>query len=291
MSALPITRLSVKEAVSRRLLLAGALLSLAFLALFALGFNALYSRAASEAGQAESAMAGQAETAVAGAIMTMLGVYVVQFLVAFLALFLATGAVSSEIDSGTLHAILARPLSRRSWLGQRWLAFAGTIAAYAVLMAGLLLGIAQMIAGYGAVAPWRAIGLLVLEGLVLLSLGFLGSTLWSTLANGAVVFSLFGMAWLAGIIEFAGEMVGNDLMGNIGIAVSLLVPSDALWRGAAYYLQSPAFIAASSAVGEPGGAGPFGGSAPPSAALIGWSVAYVGILLALAARRFARRDL
>ena len=283
MSALPITRLSVKEAVSRRLLLAGALLSLAFLALFALGFNALYSRAASEA--------GQAETAVAGAIMTMLGVYIVQFLVAFLALFLATGAVSSEIDSGTLHAILARPLSRRSWLGQRWLAFAGTIAAYAVLMAGLLLGIAQMIAGYGAVAPWRAIGLLVLEGLVLLSLGFLGSTLWSTLANGAVVFSLFGMAWLAGIIEFAGEMVGNDLMRNIGIAVSLLVPSDALWRGAAYYLQSPAFLAASSAVGDAGGAGPFGGSAPPSAALVGWSIAYVVLLLAMAARRFGRRDL
>ncbi|MBA3621042.1 MAG: ABC transporter permease [Euzebyales bacterium] len=283
MSALTITRLSVKEAVSRKLLLAGALLSLAFLVLFGLGFNALYSRAANEA--------GQAETAQVGGIMTMLGVYIVQFLVAFLALFLATGAVSSEIDSGTLHAILARPLSRRSWLGQRWLAFAGTIAVYAVLMAGLLLVIAQVIAGYGAVAPLRAISLLVLEGLLLLSLGFLGSTLWSTLANGAVVFSLFGMAWLAGIIEFAGEMVGNDLMRNIGIAVSLLVPSDALWRGAAYYLQSPAFLAASSAMGDPGGAGPFGGSAPPSAALVGWSIVYAVLLLTLASRRFARRDL
>ena len=282
MSALTITRLSVKEAVSRRLLLAGALLSLAFLVLFALGFNALYSRAASEA--------GQTETAQVGGIMTMLGVYIVQFLVAFLALFLATGAVSSEVDSGTLHAILARPLSRRSWLGQRWLAFAGTIAVYAVLMAGILLMIARVIAGYGAVAPLRAISLLVLEGLVLLSLGFLGSTLWSTLANGAVAFSLFGMAWLAGIIEFAGEMVGNDLMRNIGIAVSLLVPSDALWRGAAYYLQSPAFLAV-SAVDDAGGAGPFGGSAPPSAALIGWSIAYVVLLLAVAARRFAHRDL
>jgi len=281
MSALPITRLSVKEAVSRRLLLAGVLLSLAFLVLFALGFNALYSRASE---------AGQGETALAGGIMTILGLYIVQFLIAFLALFLATGAVSSEVDSGTLHAILARPLSRRSWLGQRWLAFAGTIAVYAVLMAGILLMIARVIAGYGAVAPLRAISLLVLEGLVLLSLGFLGSTLWSTLANGAVAFSLFGMAWLAGIIEFAGEMVGNDLMRNIGIAVSLLVPSDALWRGAAYYLQSPAFLAV-SAVDDAGGAGPFGGSAPPSAALIGWSIAYVVLLLAMAARRFGRRDL
>jgi len=281
MSALPITRLSVKEAVSRRLLLAGVLLSLAFLVLFALGFNALYSRASG---------AGQGETALAGGIMTILGLYIVQFLIAFLALFLATGAVSSEVDSGTLHAILARPLSRRSWLGQRWLAFAGTIAVYAVLMAGILLMIARVIAGYGAVAPLRAISLLVLEGLVLLSLGFLGSTLWSTLANGAVAFSLFGMAWLAGIIEFAGEMVGNDFMRNIGIAVSLLVPSDALWRGAAYYLQSPAFLAV-SAVDDAGGAGPFGGSAPPSAALIGWSIAYVVLLLAVAARRFAHRDL
>ncbi|MBA2528805.1 MAG: ABC transporter permease [Euzebyales bacterium] len=279
MTGLTVVRLSLKEAVRRRLLLAGIVLSVAFVVLFWLGFSSLYGRAA---GQQDRLM-----VVFAGGIMTVLGLYVVQFLGGFASLFLSVGAVSSEIDSGTLHAVLARPLSRASWLLQRWLAFAVTVAIYTVVMGGALLLIARGVAGYQAVDPLRALGLLVLEVLVLLSLGLLGSTLWSTLANGAVVFSLFGLAWLAGIIEFAGDTVGNTAMRNMGIAVSLLVPSDALWRGASYYLQSPAFLGASAGSGGI----PFAASAPPSPALIAWSLGYVAVLLSLAAARFTRRDL
>ena len=51
--------------------------------------------------------------------MTVLGLYAVQFLAAFMAVLLASGAVAPEIESGRLHAILARPISRTSWLAQR----------------------------------------------------------------------------------------------------------------------------------------------------------------------------
>ncbi len=62
----------------------------------------------------------------------------------------------------------------------------------------------------------------------------------------------------------------------IGIASSLLIPSDALWCGASYYLQSPAFLTAIT---------------PVSGALVVWSFGYVVLTLALAAWRFRRRDL
>lgn len=281
MTALTVARLSAKEAVSRKLLLAGVLLSVAFVALFALGFTVLHSRV--------SAGGDQLETVVAGGVLTSLGLYIVQFLVAFLAMFLAIGAVSSEIDSGQVHAVLARPLSRRRWYAERWLAFAAAVAVYSVVMAGALLAVARVVAGYSALDPARAIALVVLEGLVLLTIGMLGSAWLPTLANGVVVFSAFGLAWLAGIIEFAGAVVANATMETIGIAVSLLVPSDALWRGASYYLLSPALLTGVSAT-EFGGS-PFSATTPPSLWLVGWAVAYVAIAFVLGARRLQRRDL
>ena len=60
----------------------------------------------------------------------MLGLYAVHFLSSFLALFLSVGAISSEIDSGTLHAVLARPIRRADVVVGRWLAYAGLIGVY-----------------------------------------------------------------------------------------------------------------------------------------------------------------
>jgi hypothetical protein len=116
-----------------------------------------------------------------------------------------------------------------------------------------------------------------------------------TLANGVIVFTLLGLAWLAGIIEFVGRLLqnapdgsGGDAMLNIGIGVSLLLPSDALWRGASYYLESPAMLAV---VGVARGGIPFFSSTPPTSALVLWSLAYVGVMLGGAVLAFKARDL
>ena len=59
--------------------------------------------------------------------LVLLGLYGVQFLAALLALFLGAASVSPEIDSGALHAVLARPLSRLEYLLGRFLALAGLL--------------------------------------------------------------------------------------------------------------------------------------------------------------------
>lgn len=281
-----IVRHTLHEALSRRLILAGLLLSAAYLGLFALGFSYLYGNLASASAARGVRNAPQVLAGV-GAVMTLLGVYAINFLASFLALFVSVGAVSSEMDAGTLHAVLARPLRRGEFLLGRWLAYVGLTAAYVTLMVSALLLISRGISGYEPPEPARAVALMVLEVVVLLTVGLFGSTLLPTLANGVVVFSLFGLGWLAGIIEFIGRIISNTAMLNLATAVSLLIPSDAIWRGASYYLQSPVLLAASSTANGI----PFFSGAPPTPALIGWALAYPLVFLAAATWSFARRDL
>ncbi len=283
MNVLTIARFTVHEAVRRRLILAGVLLSLLFLALFALGFSLMYER---EAARPAAQTRGQL-LAIFGSLMTLFGLYAVHFLSSFLALFLSVGAVSAEIDSGALHAILARPIRRAEFILGRWLAYAGLVGLYVGLMAGLVLLIAELVAGYRVPDPGRAVALMILGAVLLLTVSLFGSTLLPTLANGVVVFTLFGLAWLAGIVELIGGFVDNESMVTLGIAVSLLVPSDALWRAASFYLQSPLAIQGTSGVGLT----PFSSGSPPTAPFLVWSACYALALLMAAMLAFSRRDL
>lgn len=284
MNTLTIARFTIQEAISRRLILAGALLSLAFLGLFALGFGLIYHNDSELSGPLSDAQA----RAMFGTVMSVLGLYAVNFLAGFLALFLSVGAISGEIDSGALHAVLARPLRRAEFVVGRWLAYAGLIGVYVGLMAGSLLLVPWLISGYATPDPVRATLLMMLAAIVLLTVSLFGSTVLSTLANGVVVFSLFGLAWLAGIIEFIGGALSNEAMLNIGTAVSLLIPSDAIWRGASYYVLSPLYLAG---LRSAEGGIPFVGANPPATALVVWALVYPLVVLGGAVLTFSRREL
>jgi Cu-processing system permease protein len=289
---LQIARFTLQEAVSRRLILAGVLISLGYIGLFTLGFHFAFDKALENTASPESRLS----LGVAFATLTLFGVYVVNYLASFLALFLSVGAVSGEIDAGTLHAVLARPLNRSEFIIGRWLGYVVMIVTYIVAMTGLVLLVARLVAGYEVPDPTHALLIMALEGVLLLTLSLFGSTLMPTLANGVVVFTLLGLAWLAGIIEFVGRLLqsapdstGGEAMLNIGTAVSLFLPSDALWRGASYYLESPSLLALMGAGGR--GGIPFFASSPPATALLLWSLGYVAVVLAGAVLAFRRRDL
>src|SRR5579864_268395 len=288
---LQIARFTLQEAISRRLILAGVLISIGFIGLFSLGFHFAYDKSIENSRSAEARLA----LGVAFAILTLFGVYVVNYLASFLALFLSVASISGEIDSGTLHAVLARPLRRSEFVIGRWLGYGVMLAVYIVAMTGAVLLIARIIAGYEVPQPVPALLLMLLEGVLLLTLSLFGSSLMPTLANGVVVFTLLGLAWLGGIIEFVGRLVaqapnstGSDAMINIGTAVSLLLPSDALWRGASYYLESPSMLAV---FGASRGGIPFFSTLPPPPALIVWSLGYVIVVLGGAVLAFRGRDL
>lgn len=278
MIVVAITRLTLAEAVKRRLVVAGTLVSLLFAALFVAGFAFLDARTDDPAGTVVSM--------VASTLLTVFGLYSVYFLAGLLAVLLAAGAVSGEIDAGTLQAVLARPVSRGQYVLGRWLGLVVLVAAYVVLMAGTLFVAARLIAGYTAVHPWAAVALLVLQAVALLSLALLGSTVLPTVANGIVVLSLFGLAWLGGIIGTLGRTLGNTAMTTLATVVGVAVPSDTVWRGASYYAQSGLLAAAGEL-----GAVPFVAADPPGLPVLAWSVAYPLLLVVAAAVALSRRDL
>lgn len=277
MKVLAVARLTLAEAAKRRLLVTGGAVSVAFVGLFLAAFWFLDARAGSGAGML---------SALASTLLTVFGLYTVYFLTGVLAVFLAAGAVSGDVDSGTLHAVLARPLSRAQYLLGRWLALAVLVTGYVAVMAAALLAAARVFGDYVALDPWATAGLLALQAVCLLSLALLGSTLLPTVANGATVLALFGLAWLGGVVGSVGRSLGNEALVTLATVVTVAVPSDALWRAASYFAQSPLLLAAGQIPGIP-----LASTVPPSAGVVAWGVAYPLVALGLAVFVFSRRDL
>jgi hypothetical protein len=128
-----------------------------------------------------------------------------------------------------------------------------------------------------------ALGLMQLEVSVLLSITLAGGVRFSTVTNGIVAFAFYALAFVGGWIEQIGVFVGNAASRYIGTAISLVSPSDALWRLAMHVLQPPVMSQVQVS--------PFSAGAVPSLAMVWWSVAYVVAALALATRWLQRRPL
>ncbi|MHB1132943.1 MAG: ABC transporter permease subunit [Chloroflexota bacterium] len=277
---LAVARFTFREAVRKKMVLGGVLLSLGFLGIYALGSHFAY---ADFAGSDGTAGPVDMRPLIATA-MALAGLYVVNFLAGALAIFTAVGTIAAEIDSGTLHAILPKPIRRWEVLLGKWLGYAGMLVAYQAFMGGSVLFIVWWIWREAQPQPVLGIALLALSTLLLLSLTILGSTFMTALANGIVVFMLYGVGLMGGFVEQIGSIVRNETMVNLGIVSSLIIPSDVLWKFASYVLQPVDVITRGITT-------PFFGSSPPSPAMIVYAIAYTIVALALAVAIFERRDL
>lgn len=277
MKVVAIARLTIAEAVQRRLVLTGAVVALGVVGLFVAAFWFL---AARTSGPAEPL------SALASTVLTIVGLAVVSVLTGAMAVVLGAGAISEDMDSGVLHAVLARPLSRAQYVWGRWAGLAALVAGSVTVMASALLAASWAFAGSVALDPVATVALLVLQATVLLSLALLGSTLLPTMATTVAVLTLFALAWLGGIVGTIGRSIGNDGVVAAATAVSLAVPSDTVWRAASYFAQSSALLSAGAVPGVP-----FASAAPPPAALLTWAAAYPLVTVGLAVLVFSRRDL
>jgi Cu-processing system permease protein len=104
--------------------------------------------------------------------------------------------------------------------------------------------------------------------------------------------ALFGLAWLGGILGFVATIPpGNDLLANLGTAAGLLLPADAVWRGASFHVLPPSFLATTALTGSEVDGPPFVSTAPMAPAMLAWALAYPVACLAVAVAAFRRRDL
>jgi ABC-type transport system involved in multi-copper enzyme maturation permease subunit len=280
-AVLTIASLTVREAVRRRLVAAFAVISVVLVGASGWGFYRL--------SHGTSFTSGETNLALPEAVV--LFTFMFSFVVALSASAIASLAVSGEIDSGVLQAVVARPVRRSDVLLGKWLGMVGLLAAYTALVSGLQAGVVYWASGFTPPDPAAAAAFVFAEGVVLLTLVLLLSTRLSALAAGVTGVAMFGMAWLAGV---AGTLATGFNIRGLHTASEIsqyLVPTDGLWHGAIYYLEPTSFVAETLAGESAARADPFLALTAPSWQYLAWAVIWLAGVLVLGLVSFQRREL
>ncbi len=274
-----ISQLTIHETLRKRVLLAAVLLGLAFLVIFALGFYFMNREVINSPRGAET----QAQRALIYIFLTMAGLYAVNFLMVMMAALLPVDTLSGEIRSGAIQSLVTKPLRRAEIVLGKWLGFWVILAGYLALMGGGVFLIARIVSGITPQNIFTGLALMLLEATLLLTLSIAGGTRLSTLANGVLVFGLFGLAFIGGWIEQIGALFQNETARYVGVIASLIVPSESLWQLAAYNMQ-PALMRDLTMT-------PFSPASVPSNAMVVWALGYTLLALLLGVWSFQTRDL
>ena len=288
-----------REGIRKRMILIGFILTLAFVGLFGLGtyftFQNWQSGMGGAVGGATEAV-GQALGQDSAVIMRNLaayqllsfGMFMASFLGAMLVVFSASGMISGDTENGTLQTMVTRPVSRAQILAGRYLGYTTVYLAYLVFLTGSLQLLVWAFSGYAAPAPVEAVVFLALQGLLLLGLVAVGTSLLAPIATGILAFMAFGLAFIGGVVQQIGIFIDNSTAEKIGAAVTYVFPSDHFFRMALSGLTPPS---SGGLLGIVDQMGPFGTPAGPTFWSIVYGVAYLVVCLVGAGLLFRRKDL
>ncbi|TMB42578.1 MAG: ABC transporter permease [Chloroflexi bacterium] len=283
---LVIARLTIQESSRRKLLIALVVLTLIVVGFSAWGFYKITTVTRPDGTPLEPA---------AIALITSQLLIVVTFMfsgvLALSAAVVAGPLISSEVESGLLLSMLARPLRRSEVVIGKWLGLAVLVAVYAAGSAILELAAVDLVTGYLPPHPVQLILYVGAEGLALLSLGLLLSTRLSGITAGVIGLVAWLMGWIGGIVGDIGTALQNQAIENVGIISHLLLPTDGLWRGAIYAMEPEAFLASMRAAGLAARANPFLAVDPPPVSFLTWVVLWFALILGLSILSFRTREI
>ena len=279
-----LTKLTFREAVRRRIMLAGLILGISFLIIYSIGlhFILIQIRAATAANMPSQSAANVINVESMNGFV-MAGLYAVTFLSIAMAALLGADTLAGEINSGTIQTIVTKPIRRADVVLGKWLGFSGLLGLYVLLMAGGVVLSMFSQTGYAPSHLFAGLGLIYMESVIVMTITLMFSAAFPALATGGIVFGLYGLAFIGGWIEQFGAVLQNDTAVKIGIIASLIIPSESLWRRAAYEMQTPL-------AGVLGG-NPFGAISVPSVLMILYALLYLLAALWLAIRIFQSRYL
>jgi ABC-type transport system involved in multi-copper enzyme maturation permease subunit len=283
-----IAALTLREVVRRRLAAAIGLLTLISVGLTTWGFYKL------------TTLTDPAGHPIPRAVLMLTLSFLVIFIAYGFSVILAVGAsllaapaIAGDIESGIALAMLPRPLRRSDLLLGKWLGMTALAIGYTALVVAIELLLIKWVTGYVPPHPVGATVFLAAEAVVMLSFTMLFSTRFSAITAGAIALVLFGLAWISGFVGMIGAQFNNRSITDVTTAISLVLPTDGMWRSAVYNLEPAAVIAAAHTnFGEAvRGAGPFTEAEPPPPAYLVWTGCWIVGVLGLAVWSFNRRDL
>jgi ABC-type transport system involved in multi-copper enzyme maturation permease subunit len=283
---LVIARLTIQETSRRRLILALIILTLIVVGFSAWGFNKI-----TTVTRGDGTLLPPDQVALITSQLLIVVTFMYSGVLALSAAVVAGPLISSEVESGLLLSMLARPLRRSEVVIGKWLGLAVLIAIYAAGSAALELAAVDWATGYMPPHPIQLVLYIGAEGLVLLSLGLLLSTRLSGITGGVIALVAWLMGWIAGVVGDVGTGLQNKAVENVGVISHLLLPTDGLWRGAIYALEPDAFLATLRAAGTVARANPFAQVDPPPISYLAWVVLWFGMVLALSIWSFRTREI
>jgi len=284
--ALVVARLTVQEASRRRLLLALVILTLLVVGFSAWGFYKITTVIGSDG----SVLPAQQVTLITSQLLIVV-TFVYSGVLALSAAVVAGPLISSEVESGLLLSMLARPMRRSEVVIGKWLGLAVLVAIYAAGSALLEIAAVDWATGYVPPHPIDLILYVGAEGLALLSLGLLLSTRLSGITGGVIALVAWLMAWIGGVVGDIGVGLQNQAIENVGTVTHLILPTDGLWRGAVYAMEPDAVLVTLRAAGTFGRANPFAAVDPPPVEFLAWVVVWFAIMLALSIWSFRTREI
>ena len=226
-------------------------------------------------------------------LMTEMGLQFSSMLLALLTIMLAAGTIASDLDTGLVHGILSRPISRLQYVlgklgGLAVMTIAASTVFYVLFLAiGAVFGLSTIT----ALTLWQLIGgwlLFLTAPLAVLCLTLWGSVRFKTVPNGILMIFIYILGNIGGMVEMVGQLLNSRTINSAGIVISLISPFHVLYvicqnvlLPSANILQNAAQLAG----------GLTGGGAAPSPWMYLYIALYALAFIALAVHGFAKKDI
>src|SRR5215213_11885258 len=203
-----LTRLTFREPIRRRIMLAGLVLGIGFLIIYSVGLHFISTDMAQDtAGNMPNQSVARVMMAEAMNFFLMAGLYAVTFLSIAMAALLGADTLAGEINSGTIQTIATKPIRRGDVVLGKWLGFAILLGLYILLLAGGATLSMFLQTGYVPNNLLLGLGLIYMESLLIMTITLMFSAAIPALATGGIVFGLYGLSFIGGWVEQIGSLL------------------------------------------------------------------------------------
>jgi len=264
--------LTIKEALRKRIVIAGGVMAMLFLSVLLLpgAFR-------------NSPAGGVLPVGFQVGVISVLGISMIQFFASVMGVVMAAGSISAEIEQGTLYAIISKPLSRFSiyfgkWLGMLLLTFASII-----LWTGLLTSATYL---REPIIHWSIIraGLAsVIYPAMFISLTLLFSSLGGLAFSSAMSLVFAGIGWSEKMLLMFGTVINLPILLTASETAGYLMPLGRMsrWIGKIAAVEIPFGVAGEGFIELP----------PTLPTDIAYIFLYLALAFSLGLLIFNRRDL
>lgn len=282
---LTIMKMTFLEMRKKKVLYITIVMSIAFLAMYAFAAKFVYNSFDNTEAMFRFTISSQ--------FMSM-GIYVVSLITAFLAIFSSVAAISTDVENGNYDAILSKPIARREVILGRFFGLLMVLIPYVTALYLSIIFI-NVIFAKGALINFsikfvlQSMFVLYLLPVVLVSVGIFLSSCMSTVSSGVILVILYFFAVIGGLLEkmsgIMAEASAQNVMSNIGIVTSLIMPSDIIYRKATSILfttKSGLNLQIEALIGS---------MSQPSSTMMVYVIIYILFMIFMAVKKFNKRDL